>query len=76
LSRLRRQRKGFGASSARFGRSGGLIQCRFGGLIQCRFGGLGEVQNFAKQWLCFYTHERPDLAMGDINPKQRLAVAV
>jgi hypothetical protein len=68
LSRLRRQRKGFGASSARFGRSGGLIQCRFGGL--------GEVQNFAKQWLCFYTHERPDLAMGDINPKQRLAVAV
>jgi hypothetical protein len=60
LSRLRRQRKGFGASSARFGRSGGL----------------GEVQNFAKKWLCFYTHERPDLAMGDINPKQRSAVAV
>jgi len=60
LRRLRRQRKGFGASSARFGRSGGL----------------GEVQNFAKQWMCFYTHERPDQAMGDINPEQRSAVAV
>jgi len=68
LRRLRRQRKDFAASIARFGRSG----C----LIQCRFGGLGEVQNFAKQWMCFYTHERPDQAMGDINPKQRLAVAV
>ena len=30
-----------------------------------------EVQNFASDWLWTYIHERPNMALGGITPKQK-----
>jgi putative transposase len=35
---------------------------------------LDEVQNHATQWILSYNHERPNMALGGITPKQRLAM--
>ncbi|RQO63578.1 hypothetical protein DBR47_03370 [Paucibacter sp. KBW04] len=36
---------------------------------------LDEVRDFATQWIWRYNHERPNMALGDVTPKQRLAMA-
>ena len=39
------------------------------------FESIDQVQDFATQWLWTYNHERPNLALGGITPKQKLALA-
>ena len=34
-----------------------------------------EVQDYATKWLWTYNHERPNMALGGITPKQKLALA-
>jgi len=34
-----------------------------------------ENRDFATQWLWTYKHERPNVALGGITPKQKLAIA-
>ncbi|MEQ9141330.1 MAG: IS3 family transposase, partial [Algiphilus sp.] len=34
-----------------------------------------QVQHSATEWLWFYTHARPNMALGGITPIQRLAAA-
>ena len=36
---------------------------------------LDEVREFATQWMWRYNHERPNMALGGMTPKQRLAMA-
>lgn len=33
------------------------------------------VQNFATSWLWTYNHDRPNMGLGGITPKQKLALA-
>jgi putative transposase len=35
---------------------------------------INEVQEFATQWIYKYSHQRPNMALGGITPKQRLAM--
>ena len=44
-------------------------------LSQYYWGDLEEVQNFAANWMWGSNHERPNMALGGITPKQRLAMA-
>ena len=44
-------------------------------LGQYLFGSIAEVQAFATRWLWTYNHERPNMALGGITPKQKLALA-
>jgi putative transposase len=37
--------------------------------------GSAEVRDYATQWMWRYNHERPNMALGGITPKQRLAMA-
>ena len=39
------------------------------------FDSIVEVQDSARQWLWTYYHERPNMALGGIAPKQKLALA-
>ena len=39
------------------------------------FDSIEEVQEFATRWLWTYNHERPNMAIGGITPKQKLALA-
>jgi putative transposase len=39
------------------------------------FDSIAEVQDFATRWLWTYNHERPNMALGGITPKQKLALA-
>jgi putative transposase len=39
------------------------------------FESIAEVQDYATSWLWLYNHERPNMALGGITPKQRLAMA-
>jgi putative transposase len=39
------------------------------------FDSIAEVQEFATCWLWTYNHERPNMALGGITPKQKLALA-
>lgn len=48
---------------------------RYDWLGQCLFDSIEEVQNFATRWLWTYNHERPNMALGGITPKQKLALA-
>ena len=48
---------------------------RYEWLAQYLFDTVGEVQDFATQWLWNYNHERPNMALGGFTPKQRLAMA-
>ena len=36
---------------------------------------IGNVQQQATKWLKTYNHERPNMALGGITPKQKLAMA-
>jgi putative transposase len=49
---------------------------RYEWLSQYLFDELHEVQDFATRWLWEYNHERPNMALGGITPKQKLALAV
>ncbi|UQN12731.1 IS3 family transposase [Methylococcus capsulatus] len=44
-------------------------------LSQYDWESLDEVQAFATRWMWTYNHERPNMALGGITPKQRLAMA-
>jgi len=35
---------------------------------------INEVQEFATQWMYKYNHQRPNMALDGITPKQRLAM--
>ncbi len=39
------------------------------------FESITEVQDFATDWMWTYNHERPNMALGGITPKQKLAMA-
>ena len=39
------------------------------------FESIEEVQDFVTHWLWTYNHERPNMALGGITPKQKLALA-
>ena len=48
---------------------------RYEWLAQYLFDSIDEAQTFATRWLWNYNHERPNMALGGITPKQRLAMA-
>ena len=48
---------------------------RYEWLSQYLWSDLQEVQLFATEWMHQYNHERPNMALGGITPKQRLAMA-
>jgi putative transposase len=48
---------------------------RYDWLNQYLFSNISEVQEFATHWLWSYNNERPNMAIGGITPKQRLAMA-
>lgn len=48
---------------------------RYDWLGQYLFSSIGEVQEHATNWLWTYNHERPNMALGGITPKQKLALA-
>lgn len=39
------------------------------------FESIAEVQEHATRWIWTYNHERPNMALGGITPKQKLALA-
>jgi hypothetical protein len=47
---------------------------RYEWLSQYQWQDLDEVQMHATQWMWMYNHERPNMALGGITPKQRLAM--
>lgn len=48
---------------------------RYEWLSQHYWADLEEVQMYATQWMWKYNHDRPNMALGGITPKQRLAMA-
>ncbi len=48
---------------------------RYDWLAQYLFESISEVQEYATSWLWTYNHERPNMALGGITPKQKLAMA-
>lgn len=48
---------------------------RYEWLAQYHFDSIAEVQDFATKWMWSYNNERPNMALGGITPKQRLAMA-
>ena len=48
---------------------------RYAWLAQYEFDTLAEVQDYATRWMWSYNHERPNMALGGLTPKQRLAMA-
>jgi putative transposase len=48
---------------------------RYDWLAHHLFDTVDEVQEFATHWLWTYNHERPNMALGGITPKQKLALA-
>ena len=48
---------------------------RYEWLSQYYWSDLDEVRDFATQWVWFYNHERPNMALDGFTPKQRLAMA-
>ncbi len=48
---------------------------RYDWLAQYLFESISEVQEYATSWLWTYNHERPNMALGGITPKQKLALA-
>ena len=47
---------------------------RYEWLSQHYWQSVDEVQEFATQWMYKYNHQRPNMALGGITPKQRLAM--
>ena len=48
---------------------------RYEWLSQYYWSDLEEVQMHATKWMWKYNHDRPNMALGGITPKQRLAMA-
>ena len=48
---------------------------RYDWLAQYLFESIGQVQEYATRWAWTYNHERPNMALGGITPRQRLATA-
>ena len=48
---------------------------RYEWLAKYVFESLGQAQDYATRWIWNYNHERPNMALGGITPKQRLAMA-
>lgn len=48
---------------------------RYDWLTQYLFGSIAEVQLHATRWLWAYNNERPNMGLGGITPKQKLALA-
>ena len=48
---------------------------RYEWLSQYHWSDLEEVQLYATNWMWMYNNERPNMALGGITPKQRLAMA-
>jgi putative transposase len=48
---------------------------RYDWLAHHLFETLEEIQEFATNWLWTYNHDRPNMALGGITPKQKLALA-
>jgi putative transposase len=48
---------------------------RYDWLSQTLFGSIKEVQDAATRWLWTYNNERPNMALGGITPRQKLAMA-
>ena len=48
---------------------------RYDWLAHYLFESIDEVQKFATDWLWTYNHQRPNMALGGITPKQKLALA-
>jgi putative transposase len=48
---------------------------RYDWLAQYHFDTLADIQDYATNWMWTYNHERPNMALGGITPKQRLAMA-
>ena len=44
-------------------------------LSQYYLSDLAEVQDFATKWMWSYNRDRPNMALGGLTPKQRLAMA-
>jgi len=49
---------------------------RYDWLNQYIFTTIGEVQQAATAWLWTYNNERPNMALGGITPKQKLAMGM
>ena len=47
---------------------------RYDWLAHYLFESIDEVQDHATRWLWTYNHERPNMALGGITPKQKLAL--
>ena len=47
---------------------------RYDWLNQYLFESIEQVQHYATKWLWTYNHERPNMALGGITPKQKLAL--
>jgi putative transposase len=47
---------------------------RYDWLAQYLFESIEQVQEFATRWLWTYNNERPNMALGGITPKQKLAM--
>ena len=48
---------------------------RYDWLNQYIFESIPSVQDFATRWLWTYNNERPNMALGGMTPKQKLALA-
>ena len=48
---------------------------RYDWLNQYLFNNIEEIQEYATSWLWSYNNERPNMAIGGIAPKQKLALA-
>ena len=48
---------------------------RYEWLSQYYWSSIQEVQDYATQWMWFYNHDRPSMALGGFTPKQHLAKA-
>ena len=48
---------------------------RYDWLAHHLFESLDEIQDFATRWLWTYIHDLPNMALGGITPKQKLALA-
>ena len=48
---------------------------RYDWLAHHLFDSIEDVQDFATKWLWSYNNERPNMAIGGITPKQKLAIA-
>ena len=47
---------------------------RYDWLAQYLFDSIADVQDYATRWLWTYNHERPNMGLGGITPKQKLAM--